>query len=201
MQFKAIGFDYGNVMTASRTGYIESIASVLGLPVDKVRPVYFANNHLINIEGVSIENFAKIITEQLGVPEKAAVLIKNFKKHAEPEIDSAMLALVDTLRSKNYKVGLLSNNRKEAGDHMRAIGLDKHFDTMIISAEVGVQKPSKQIFDLFIKKMGVSANELIFIDDSHESLKLSGEIGFHPILFKNYGLLVEQLTFLEILKK
>lgn len=180
-------------------GYIDGIASALKLPVDRVRKVYFENNHLINIEGVSIENFAKILTEKLRVPEKFADLLKKFQAHTEPEIDPMMLDLVDKLRSLDYKVGLLSNNRKEAAVHMRAIGLDKHFDTLIVSAEVGMQKPSRQIFELFAKNLGVSPHELIFIDDSPQSLLPSKEIGFHPILFKDYDSLIENLKALGVL--
>ena len=75
----------------------------------------------------------------------------------------------------------------------------KHFDTIIISAEVGMSKPDPQIFQLFAQQLGVETTELIFIDDSENSLISAKEVGYTPILYTGYEELEEQLQNLGII--
>lgn len=57
------------------------------------------------------------------------------------------------------------------------------FDEVIISAEVGYQKPNKEIFEVLLGRLNIKSEELVFIDDTQNSLKYSGEIGYVPVLF------------------
>lgn len=67
------------------------------------------------------------------------------------------------------------------------------FDTIIISEEVGYQKPSPEIFEVLFNKFEVKNEKLIFIDDTEKSLEKSKEIGFVPILFRSNEKLKEEL--------
>jgi hypothetical protein len=110
------------------------------------------------------------------------------------QTNQEVLELIDRLRAKGYKTGLLSNNNQQAADKMRTDGLDKHFDVFIVSAEVGVMKPDPEIFNLFAERLGVKLPELVFIDDSKRSLSASEECGFAPVLFESYEQLVKELS-------
>ncbi len=77
--------------------------------------------------------------------------------------------------------------------------MDKHFDVFLVSAEIGYVKPSAEAFKMLAENLGIKLSELVFIDDTQNSLSLSGEIGFQPILFKNYDCLVNELILLGIL--
>ena len=59
------------------------------------------------------------------------------------------------------------------------------FDEIVISAEVGFQKPQPEIFDVLFKRLGMNSNEIIFIDDTDQSLLGHETIGYLPIKFKN----------------
>ncbi|GAA4636894.1 hypothetical protein GCM10023196_088480 [Actinoallomurus vinaceus] len=47
-----------------------------------------------------------------------------------------------------------------------ATGLDRHFDLVVISAEVGVAKPDKAIFDLTIRRLGVEPGSVWHVGDN-----------------------------------
>jgi epoxide hydrolase-like predicted phosphatase len=198
MKFRAIGFDYGGVID-ERRGFMAGMAKILDTPLDKLKKIYYQHNQLVNVDGISYDEFWKIILDKINKKEKLAEVSNYIAAQKEAPINPQMVELVDHLRKSGYKVGLLSNNSRENGAKMRREGLDQHFDAMVVSAEVGLQKPSLEIFELFIKKLAVSPQEMIFVDDSEQSLLLSKKIGFYPVLFQNYDGLIENLASLGIL--
>ncbi|MFA4818472.1 MAG: HAD family phosphatase [Patescibacteria group bacterium] len=199
MNIRAIGFDYGGVIDDQPPGFMAGIAEILGVPLDELKKVYFHHNSLVNVDGVPYDKFWGIILEKLKKEKKSAEVLKYIASEQKTNIDPKMVELVDRLRTLGYKTGLLSNNSPENWSKIRQDVLGQHFDVVVISAEVGYQKPSSEIFNLFIKKLGVSPSELIFIDDSEQSLRLSQEIGFYPVLFKDYEDLIGRFVSLAIL--
>ena len=53
---------------------------------------------------------------------------------------------------------------------------------IVQSAVEGIKKPDKAIFDLTLKKLGVSAEETVFLDDIGGNLKTARKMGMHTIL-------------------
>ncbi len=199
MNIRAIGFDYGGVIDDQPSGFMADIAEILELPLGELKKIYFNHNNLVNVDGVSYDKFWEIILEKLDKKEKSTEVLRYIVSKQKTNINPKMVELVDRLRALGYKTGLLSNNSSENGLKIRQDKLDQHFDVVVVSAEVGYQKPSHEIFNLFIKRLGVSPSELIFIDDSEQSLRLSQEIGFHPVLFKDHDDLIGRLVSLAIL--
>jgi 2-haloacid dehalogenase len=59
------------------------------------------------------------------------------------------------------------------------------FVSIILSGEVKLLKPDRQIFELLLNKIGRPANECLFIDDSIHNITAAKELGFSTILFKS----------------
>lgn len=197
--YKAIGFDYGGVLNFSKSVF-PGFSEITGISVDELKAHYFKQNQLANLGEVSYEQlWTKILTE-LGHQDKIDQVIEHMHKQLSRMPNPEMIALVDEIKNLGYKTGLFSNNTKDIGQDMRKQGLDKHFDAFLISAEVGYQKPSTEAYNLLCKKLNVLPEELIFVDDSPTSLSSANEIGYHPILFKDYNQFREELGVLKILK-
>jgi len=58
-------------------------------------------------------------------------------------------------------------------------------DVLVISGEIGFQKPHKEAFQILFEKLKLQPEEVVFIDDTPRSLEKADEIGYIPILFKN----------------
>lgn len=197
--YKAIGFDYGGVLNHSKP-IMPGIAEITGIPKDELRAHYLKYNHLSNVGNMSYEElWTKVVTE-LGHADKAERVIEHLHQQHSKEFDTRMLALIDEIRAQGYKTGLLTNNTKENGASLRREGLDKYFDVFLVSAEIGIQKPDLEAFELLTEKLGVLPSEMIFVDDAESSLRLADQIGYHPILFKGYEQFREELKKLAILK-
>ena len=86
---------------------------------------------------------------------------------------------------ETYKTALLSN----AWDDLRQVIAEKWhfedaFDAMIISAEVGLAKPDPRIFQLALERLGVEADQAIFVDDFERNVEGANALGLHGIQFQ-----------------
>jgi HAD superfamily hydrolase (TIGR01509 family) len=64
------------------------------------------------------------------------------------------------------------------------------FDVASFSWELGIKKPTKEIFDITLQKLGVKPEEAVFIDDGEKNILKAKEYGLNGIIFKS----VEQLN-------
>lgn len=191
MNIRAIAFDYGGVIGGvGSTGlnFTKQICEILGVDEATYKDVYFGMNYKINTGEIdNWHDFWKLFADKIGKPEKydeIVALSDEADKHLQ-EVDQDMLALVDDLRQKGYKTGLLSNTTADNGRKMRALGVDKHFDVFHISAETKLMKPKPEAFKYLAEALGVQPSEMVFIDDAEKSLSTTEEVGFMPILYTN----------------
>jgi putative hydrolase of the HAD superfamily len=200
MIYKAIGFDYGGVLTGITSAeYSEKIAALLDISKERYQQVYYWHNRKVNLGLISWRQLWELVLRDLGKIDKLDELLDLFNHSDFGIINQSILGLVSSLRSKGYKTGLLSNNTAQAAAKMRQQGLARYFDVLHISAETGFVKPELNAFEHFAESLKVTLAELIFIDDSVKSLSTAKDIGYHPILFKDYGSLVTDLTKLGVL--
>ncbi|HSB66241.1 MAG TPA: HAD family phosphatase [Anaerolineales bacterium] len=187
MTIKAIIFDLGGVLLRTEDFTPrEHLAEGMGMDRHKLEELIFG--------GVSGEKAQRgeITTEQhwanvsnvLGYTrQELKIMLDEF--FYTDKLDDELVDYIRTLH-KTYKTALLSNS---ADDLRRRIADEWHFedafDTMIISAEVGVAKPDPKIFQLALDRLGVKASEAIFVDDFQRNINSANETGIHGIRYQN----------------
>jgi putative hydrolase of the HAD superfamily len=115
------------------------------------------------------------------------------------KIDYDVLALAERLREE-YKIGLLSNAANGfLRDMLQEHDLEKYFDEIVISGEVGLLKPEPDIFHHILTRMELQPGEVIFIDDSPTNVNGAQAVGIEAILYDaNVEKLQKDLTQLGI---
>lgn len=98
--------------------------------------------------------------------------------------DDAVVTL-ETLREKGYRHFLLSNNYPELDITMEKLGLSKYFDGMIISAQVGYDKPRREIFEIALEKAGNPERCFMVGDNPQSDIKGALNVGISAILVHN----------------
>lgn len=91
-------------------------------------------------------------------------------------------ALVWRLKQK-YKLAMLSNTNEVHIQHVHPecqelFGL---FDKLFFSFEMGVRKPDAAIFQKVMEEMGCAAQEMLFIDDSHQHIAAARRLGIQTL--------------------
>ena len=112
-------------------------------------------------------------------------------------IDKKIEKIIKILK-KDYITGTLTNATKITDKARRNKNMYKHFKIKLISCEIGLKKPDRDIYKLLIKKLNVYPKEIIFIDDNQKFLSCAKKLGINAILFKNNSQLIKELNKLGV---
>ncbi|MEM7271490.1 MAG: HAD family hydrolase [Actinomycetota bacterium] len=129
------------------------------------------------------------IGERVGSPAAAR---ECFSGHGV--VDERMLAEVDWLRSGGVVVAVLTNGTDTIPAEMTDLGLDVRFDAIFNSAELGVAKPDRRVFELVCSHLQVDPRQVFFTDDSAGNLRGAIEIGMTARRFEDVDTFRRHLT-------
>lgn len=93
------------------------------------------------------------------------------------------LELVRRLRP-GYKLSVLSNADLTLRARLERDGLDRLFDDIVVSAEVGVAKPEPAVFHLAVERLGLDAAECVFVDDWDKNVEAARAVGMRAVLHR-----------------
>ena len=70
-----------------------------------------------------------------------------------------------SIRKAGYKVAIIANDADGASSRnvINNTGLRDYFDAIIISGELGVEKPERKIFEVALKRLGVKAENAVMV--------------------------------------
>lgn len=90
--------------------------------------------------------------------------------------------------SKIYNFCLLSNDVLEWSEFLADYhGMNPYFKDKIVSGEVHMRKPDKEMFTYTLKRLGCNPEQCVFIDNSVSNLLVAEELGIQTILFNRDG--------------
>ena len=188
--FKAIVFDYDGVIKISPglgKGLLEDIAASISVPLDDFRNAYFKTNHLSNVENMPWDQMILRIVSSFDNSEESKrevlSIIHDFR--SKSKLNTELLALFPKIRRKNLTLAIFSNNTSALREELRSNRVLELVDDVVISGEIGFQKPSVESFDALFSQLNVRSKEVVFIDDTPKSLETASVIGYTPILFEN----------------
>lgn len=98
------------------------------------------------------------------------------------------IELLKYLRPK-YNMYILSNGFKELQSRkMHTAGIDKYFDKLILSEDIGVNKPNPELFEHALRTTGSKLSESIMIGDMFETdITGAANIGMEQIYYNPKG--------------
>ena len=73
--------------------------------------------------------------------------------------------LLERLGERDIKVGLISNATDLARRVLKRLDMERYFDPIVISSEIGHRKPEREIFDRALDRAGVAPSRAIYIGD------------------------------------
>ena len=107
----------------------------------------------------------------------------NWLDMASPSIDHSA-RLLGALRERGVPVFALSNISREAYDTgLRAYPFLGEFDRLYLSGEMGVTKPSPEIYAMLEADCGLDPAGLLFADDRAENIEAAARRGWQTHLF------------------
>lgn len=200
-QIKALGFDIGGVMLPySIPQQKQFIADSIGVELEDVLRAYRKYLPLLEIAALDTEEFWEGLITETGSKASAAETLHIWTDHyiRENPVLPRMLNLVDSLRDKGYRTGILSNIDAAHGVINLHRHIFEHFDEVLLSYQVGVRKPDSAAFRLLANRLDVELEELVFVDDLPLNVDAAQAIGINAVLFDSYDGLLPALKKLGV---
>lgn len=72
---------------------------------------------------------------------------------------------LEALKARGFKLGMVSNASDLARKVLVNLDMERRFDFVVISSEVGVNKPSPEIFHLALRKANVHPHRALYVGD------------------------------------
>jgi HAD superfamily hydrolase (TIGR01509 family) len=98
--------------------------------------------------------------------------------------------------SKHYVIGLISNFTYAPVIHgaLRKLKINRFFNAILISQDVGWRKPNPKIFHEALRRLGVKAEETVYVGDApSEDIGGSGAIGMRTVFVPSQFYTMENL--------
>lgn len=74
-------------------------------------------------------------------------------------------SVLEVLKTRGYKLGIIANQSLGTKDRLEHYGILPFFDVILASAEEGVSKPDRRIFELALKQADCLPHEAVMIGD------------------------------------
>jgi len=91
------------------------------------------------------------------------------------------------LTKAGYKVALIANDEDatSARNVITNTGLKDYFDTIVISSELGIEKPGRKIFEVALKSLGVKAENAVMVGNRVDTdIVGANRLGMTSVWFK-----------------
>jgi putative hydrolase of the HAD superfamily len=177
----ALLIDWGGVLTSNLFASFHAYCLSAGIPPEKLmnrfRTDPAARELLIALETGELEEdaFELQFAAQLEVQPEG--LIDGLFAGVHP--DTAMVNAVRRAHEAGVRTALVSNSW---GVHRYPHEMfDELFDGVVISAEEGIRKPARRMYELGVERAGVQAADCVYVDDLPFNLTPAQEMGMATI--------------------
>jgi len=170
----------------ARQAAIHSMISK-GLPLD-LDEGYSRLMRIIKEKGSNFsQHFDILVEETIGRKDykiiSAGIIGYHNTKFANiTPFDDAIKTLIN-LKRMELSLNIISNGRAvKQWDKILRLGLEAFFDNVIISEEVGYEKPEREVYELAMEMAGCVPSESIFVDNDEECILGAREAGMCTVL-------------------
>ena len=193
-EIKAVIFDVGGVLQLGVktrhlrkdlhiSGVHESIAKKLKISIDQ----YFDSidtAYVKSMEGqISKKETLSIISKNLKISEKRIEKLYSDEYKKKYRKNKGLYKIARKLKKKGYKIAILSDQwhlSKEVHIPKKDYSF---FEKVVVSCEVGMRKPNREIYNLILSKLKLKPQETIFIDNQSWNIIPAHKLGMNTILF------------------
>ncbi len=198
---KGVILDFGGVFTRvrQRSWVLRRAEARLGLPGDALTELLFTGEHWFaaSTGRASVDEYWKTICAALDGQVPAE--LQPFKENpfAYEELNRSMVAIAKRLH-KRHRTALLSNATPLLDRLLCELDLDHLFDAVINSSRVGLRKPDPAIYLLTLERLGLRAEECLFVDDKQRNTEVALALGMHAVTFSSASQLERELKTLPL---
>ena len=171
---KAVVFDMFETLVTlfvGRTYFSEDIAKDVGFAdIENYRKEWHLIEHDRSIGKLTIEEGLTQVFKKIGIysEEKVLTIVNNrlaALKDTFDAIPEETFQLLNELKSRGIKIGLITNTFSDERDMIKDSRLFPYFDVALISYEQGICKPASEMYQRMIERLEVNPEECLYVGD------------------------------------
>lgn len=180
---RAIVFDWGGVFTEGTfdSSASHALANASHRPLAAIEPAYRALMEEFEVGAFDLNGFHERFCAATGT--EAELPFARFEATFLGAVRErpAMYAVLGSIPTEDYVVGVLSNNVPVLADRVRDDPRMQRVEHWVFSHEVGVRKPDARAYEALAAAIGVPPEATLFIDDAERNVSAARNAGFKTI--------------------
>lgn len=213
MDPKAIFFDVGITLVYPHPSFTELFAEVLraeGNPVDpavvheamsgvsarfteasKAGNLWSTSEELSQAFWLSLYRDAVAAVGVSGEEEVERLAVALHRKFSDPanyRLHPDVLPTLDRLEATGLHLAVISNFEEWLEQLLETLDVTRFFPVRVISGVEGIEKPDPRIFHLALERVGVAADESVYVGDNpFFDVESAHQVGMLPVLIDRQG--------------
>ena len=114
------------------------------------------------------------------------VVHNSFGQTVTADVIEGAFEVLERVKKDGYRAAVIANADSAGARNIIAYcGLEDHFDAIIISGELGIEKPDKRIFQAALDKLGIEAEDAVMVGNRiNADIVGANRIGMKSVWFR-----------------
>lgn len=189
MNVKAIIFDMDGVLIEAKEWHYEALNRALllfGYEISRYA-------HLTSYDGLPTMRKLEMLTVEQGLPRGLHRFINELKQQYTMEMVHTRCKprfvherALSELKADGYALAVCSNSvRETVATMMQKANLISYLDFFLSNQDVTKPKPSSEIYDKAIEKLGLRPDECLIVEDNENGIKAARDSGAHVLVVQD----------------
>ncbi len=191
IRIAAVALDYGNVLSLPPSPeHRTRLRALTHLSAAEFERLYTQNRLSYDRGTITGQAYWSTLLNHTSVPPTPALISHLILTDALSwsRVDERLLQWVTRLKAAGVRTAILSNIPSDVLAEVQQQGSWlKQFDVAIYSCEAGCVKPEPMIYHLLLRALKVPADQVLFIDDTHENVQAAIQLGLQAIHYSSFA--------------
>jgi HAD superfamily hydrolase (TIGR01509 family) len=161
---------YETVLSNDFVTVFERLAERAGVPAAAFRRASDSLAHEVTVGEITLAEVMQRVLQSCGVEPRAELVAELVAADQQLLIETTRLhddtfAFLELLRERGVRSAFVSNCAENTRPLLVHLGLDVLVDTLVLSCEVGSEKPDPEIYLLALDQLDAAASDALFVDD------------------------------------
>ena len=177
---RVVVFDYGEVISLEPTDVDRAaLVARAGVDAEPFWTAYWAHREPLDQGTISIADYWTAVASDLGVEWDAVDVheLWALDHRGWLSVDPGTLRVLHALADGGTRMALLSNAGADFSGWLRSGSFAPLFERVFVSGELGLVKPNADIYEHVIAELGITPDELLFVDNKSENVEGARAVG------------------------
>ena len=192
--FRALILDLGEVLVRSQPpDLVRRMSEIAAVPLAAFTAAYWSHRPGSDLNGRARQYWTAVLRDagsrlDGSAREEAQKRLSAVDAESWTQYREELWEIAAAFKAGGGRTALLSNCNPEVMGLVRSQRpMQRYFDTLVVSSEVGCLKPDPAIYRITLGRLGVEPGAALFVDDRAENVAGAEAVGLNALHFTGEG--------------